>query len=136
MGIGTCSDSRPSPQSMLLTDFGDRTAGAKLHQHHFALTYHIIWSKMKNNLKRSDYEWFIKTEGKPVIFEGQYYGEKYTFDTIRALSWISDASFVKDFLDKIDNAPMFKFACETFLTQYKLRSVFNDETDDFADKPR
>ena len=44
------------------------------------------------------------------------------------MSWISDASFVKDFLDSIDNPPMFKFACNTFLSQYKLSSVLNEET--------
>ena len=79
--------------------------------------------KIRNNFKRSDYEWFVKTEGKPQVYHGVNYGDKYTFDTIRAMSWISDASFVKDFLDKISNPPMFKFACNTFLSQHKLSLV-------------
>ena len=78
--------------------------------------------KILNIHERTDYEWFIKTEGRPIYFR------KYTFDTIRAMSWISDASFVKNFLDSIDNPPMFKFACNTFLSQYKLSSVLNAET--------
>ena len=87
--------------------------------------------KIRNNFQRSDYEWFVKTEGKQ-----EWYGEKYTFDTIRAMSWISDASFVKDFLDRIENPPMFKFACNTFLTQHKLSLVFNRMFDDIVDKSR
>ena len=58
--------------------------------------------KILNTNERTDYEWFIKTEARPIYFR------KYTFDTIRAMSWISDASFVKDFLDSIDNPTMFK----------------------------